>query len=753
VTDLSVSSSGDESSSSQRPAVYPSLDYDIFEGGGEMGDLARKLDWSATPLGPPETWSQSLRSAVGILLTSRFSMWMGWGPDLAFLYNDSYRHATIGDKHPRAFARPAREVWSEIWEDVNPRLQHVLSTGIATWDEALLLFLERSGYAEETYHTFSYSPLRDDDGSLAGVFCVVLEETERVISQRRLATVRELASELATGVWEEEVLSTIERRLKSNSKDLPFALVYLFDDEGNARLVCQSGVDGDHPVAPTMIRSDAVDSVWPIADVREGAATQTITDLHARYGVDLPSGFWDRPPREAAICPIARQGQDRSAGFLVAALNPYRRYDGSYAGFVDLVALQISSGFANVHAYEQERSHAAALSEAAERERQLRHDAERARAEAEMAGAQLREVFMKAPANIAVLRGPTHIFESANPLYMELVRHRDIIGKPAAEALPEVVEQGFIALLDSVYRTGEPFVANEMHVSLQRPGLSEPEDLFLNFVYQPLRDLEGAVSGILAHAVDVTPQVVARQTIVEQALELQEANRAKSRFLATMSHELRTPLNAIIGYCDLLSAEISGRLTAGQTQQLARVDAAARHLLLIIEEILTFSRIEAGREQVHMQEVDIAEIVRETALLLEPLARGKSLAFSCTTPDTLPGHTDVGKLRQILLNLVGNAVKFTDAGKVSVDVRRDREAVVIVVRDTGIGISPAEHARVFEPFLQVRHSADRLTGGTGLGLAVTRELVQLLNGEITLQSEPGRGSEFSVRLPITQRLA
>ena len=136
---------------------------DFLAGGGEMGALMRARDWTGTPLGPPETWPQSLRTVIRILLTSRYQMWMGWGPELSFFYNDAYR-PTLGVKHHRALGAPASEVWKEIWPDIGPRIEHVLRTGEATWDEALLLLLERSGYPEETYHTFSYSPLSDDSG-------------------------------------------------------------------------------------------------------------------------------------------------------------------------------------------------------------------------------------------------------------------------------------------------------------------------------------------------------------------------------------------------------------------------------------------------------------------------------------------------------------------------------------------------------------------------------------------------------------
>src|ERR1700754_494429 len=161
-------------------------------GGGDVGHDLLAVDWAATPLGPPESWPRSLASIVQVLLTSRFSMWMAWGPELTFFCDDAYLRDTLRKKYPWALARPAREVWAEIWPDIGPRIETVLRTGEATWDESLLLFLERSGYVEETYHTFSYSPLTDDEGAIVGMLCVVSEETERVIAERHMATLRDL---------------------------------------------------------------------------------------------------------------------------------------------------------------------------------------------------------------------------------------------------------------------------------------------------------------------------------------------------------------------------------------------------------------------------------------------------------------------------------------------------------------------------------------------------------------------------------
>src|SRR4051812_44764607 len=194
----------------------------IFDVQTEIGRDLAAVDWSATPLGPTESWPTSLRNVVRLQLASRFAMWMAWGPDLTFLCNEAYRRSTLGAKYPWALGRPAREVWSEIWPDIRPRIEAVITTGAATWDESLLLFLERSGYQEETYHTFSYSPITDDAGKIAGMLCVVSEETARVISERRMSIVRELGIALASAGTVDEVNTAAGRQLALAGKDVSF---------------------------------------------------------------------------------------------------------------------------------------------------------------------------------------------------------------------------------------------------------------------------------------------------------------------------------------------------------------------------------------------------------------------------------------------------------------------------------------------------------------------------------------------------
>jgi signal transduction histidine kinase len=231
--------------------------------------------------------------------------------------------------------------------------------------------------------------------------------------------------------------------------------------------------------------------------------------------------------------------------------------------------------------------------------------------------------------------------------------------------------------------------------------------------------------------------------------EAESANGAKSDFLAVMSHELRTPLAAIMGYQELLADGITGPITDQQGQQLGRIKASARHLLSLIDEILTFTRLDAGRETVLVEQMDVGEVMKQAAEIVEPLVHAKALTLKVVPPDPpVVIESDPTKVRQILVNLLSNAVKFTDTGTIALETRTSKNEVQIVVSDTGIGIQPDNLNRIFDPFWQVEQKATRRATGTGLGLTVCRRLANLIGGDIDVTSAPGQGTTFTVTLPI-----
>ncbi|HUR92611.1 MAG TPA: MHYT domain-containing protein [Gemmatimonadaceae bacterium] len=256
--------------------------------------------------------------------------------------------------------------------------------------------------------------------------------------------------------------------------------------------------------------------------------------------------------------------------------------------------------------------------------------------------------------------------------------------------------------------------------------------------------LAGGVANWAAVAMDNSRLLEAEQ---RARAEAERANSAKSDFLAVMSHELRTPLNAIIGYTDLILLGVDTD-PAHEKQKLDRIGFSARHLLALIDEILTFSRLEAGEEKLELEAADAGQILSEVEALMEPLALNNGIEFHCHRPNgAIPMQTDSRKVRQILVNLVSNAIKFAPRGEVTVSMEKVGDDIIYRTTDTGAGIAPEHHEKIFEAFWRVENTATRATGGTGLGLSLSRRLAQLLGGDLAVQSEIGRGSTFTLRVP------
>jgi signal transduction histidine kinase len=261
---------------------------------------------------------------------------------------------------------------------------------------------------------------------------------------------------------------------------------------------------------------------------------------------------------------------------------------------------------------------------------------------------------------------------------------------------------------------------------------------------EPGRSLEAAELRLVEHVARRVAQAVDAAQLYRTAVQ---ASRAKSSFLAVMSHELRTPLNAILGYADLILMGVPARVTDETRHQVERMRYSAAHLLELVEDVLSFARVEAGRDRVQVETVRLADVVGEAVGMVQPLATGKGLKLRRSVPDSATMSTDRAKLLRILHNLLSNAAKFTVEGSVELNGEVDGGYVVVEVRDTGIGIPPEHRERIFDPFWQVEQSPTRRHGGTGIGLGVARQLARLLGGDLTVESEPGKGSTFTLRLP------
>ncbi len=574
-----------------------------LKGGGTMGERIRSFDWSSHPMGPIERWPQSLRTALGICLDSRYPMAIWWGPRLCQLYNDGYI-PVLGDKHPRSLGQRGDECWAEIWDVVGPIYERVVTLGESTFASDLLLLMERNRYLEETYFTFSYSPIRDEAGGVGGNLITCTETTQRVISERRLSTLRDLGARAAGGEREEEACARAVEALAANPWDIPFALLYLAAPEGHAfHLAGSAGVPDGSDAAPAVVETGSgpgsergSDRGWPLAQLLAAGGAVAVQNLAARFDA-VPPGPWPDPPECALLLPLGAPGQDRPTGALVAGVSRRRVLDTGYRDFLRLVASQIASAIANARAYEEERRRAEALA---------------------------------------------------------------------------------------------------------------------------------------------------------------ELDRAKTVFFSNVSHEFRTPLTLLLGPLQDLLDDDGRPLPAAQREHVETAQRNALRLLKLVNTLLDFSRIEAGRTDAVYEPTDLAALTRELASVFRSAVEraGLTLTVDCETPeadDHEAVYVDREMWEKIVLNLLSNAFKFTLEGEIAVRLRHLRsqegDRVELTVSDTGAGIPAEEIPHLFERFRRVKVARARSQEGTGIGLALVHELVKLHGGAVRVESEPGRGSSFTVAIP------
>ena len=393
-------------------------------------------------------------------------------------------------------------------------------------------------------------------------------------------------------------------------------------------------------------------------------------------------------------------------------------------------------------------------------------EAELARAEATASERRLRDLFEQAPVAVAVMTGPDLVYSITSPRYVAMLGGRSLIGLPLREALPELAGQDVIETVKRVFDTGVPFSQRERMIRLDKSSTGALEEYYFDVGYQPLRDAAGRVYAVASAAYEVTDQVVARHALevaqrdgraardaAEAAQhEAEHANKAKSEFLAVMSHELRTPLNAIGGYTELMQLGIYGAVTSEQLVALERIQRSQRHLLGLINGVLNYSRVEAGAVHYEVEDVPLEETLSSCEALIAPQIRAKGLELVHNgTARGAMVRADREKLQQVVLNLLANSVKFTDGGgRIEVASAELPDGVMSIrVRDTGRGIPEGRLEHVFQPFVQVESGLTRSQDGVGLGLAISRDLARGMGGDLTVESEQGKGSVFTLTVPLS----
>lgn len=379
--------------------------------------------------------------------------------------------------------------------------------------------------------------------------------------------------------------------------------------------------------------------------------------------------------------------------------------------------------------------------------KQVQEARDRALAEAQAARTQLQRVFMQAPAAIQISRGPNHVTETANPLYLKLVGKHDIVGRPIREVFPELVGQGFLELLNRVYATGEPFIGKEMRAVFDRNDDGIEEESFWNFVYQPLVDGDGQVDGIMTHAVEVTEQVLARQEIEKKAEELasltealERSNQELDQFAYVASHDLKAPLRGIANLSEWLEEDLADQLTDESREHMNLLRGRVHRMEALIDGILQYSR--AGRVQ-QVETVNVSTLVSEVIELLAPPPEVSIVV----QPEMPTLKTERIPLEQVFMNLIGNAIKYAQRSdaRVQVSVRKEGRYYEFAIADNGSGIAPEYHQKIWGIFQRLE-ARDKVEG-TGVGLSIVKKIVESRGGRVWVKSEIGAGATFYFTWP------
>jgi PAS domain S-box-containing protein len=363
-------------------------------------------------------------------------------------------------------------------------------------------------------------------------------------------------------------------------------------------------------------------------------------------------------------------------------------------------------------------------------------------------------LLMQAPVAAALLTGPEHTFRLANPLYCRMVGHVNLVGKTYLEAVPESADTELPGTLDRVFQTGEPFVAHEYRVWMDRRGTGTLEECFFKFNLEPLKTADGAVYGMVAVAIDISELVHGRRVLEQSHAErskllgeLRAANQAKDEFLAMLGHELRNPLSPIVTALQLM--KMRGDLQSTKEQGI--IQRQVDHLIRLVDDLLDVSRITRGKVELRTETVEIAQVLARAVEMASMLFEQRRHRLTIDVASTgLLWCGDATRLAQVVSNLLTNAARYTDAGgDIRLRATREGDQVAISVKDNGRGLSPELRPRVFELFFQGHRGLDRAEGGLGIGLALVKNLVELHGGTVEALSEgPGQGSEFIVRLSL-----
>ncbi|KAI1105718.1 hypothetical protein F4804DRAFT_110083 [Jackrogersella minutella] len=808
------------------PISQPSFDWTrlpFTEDLPEHIQFARSRDWASTPLGPIENWSSDLRQMANLVMGSPNPVALYWGPEFTTIYNEAYV-ALAGAKHPKLMGQCYKEGWVEIWPELQPILESAWKSGQATMKNDDRLILQRNGFDEETFFSWSIVPLVGSDGSVIGLFNPAFENTRRKIAERRMLTLREVGEKTALARDVKSFWSQVNRGLDYNEDDVPFNLVYSVCEESDSDVssmhsgswvnppllmleACLGVPQGHRLLVESLNLRTSNEGFAPYMRESMSNAGQPII-LSAQDGT-LPEGLMDglawRGPGDACksivIFPVhPTTGSESVVGFIVMGVNPRRPYDDDYQLFINLLSRQLATSLASVVLFEEEirRGQKAAQMAAADRQ-ELTKQLHLRTQEVEESELKFTRMAEFAPVGMFIANHLGHI-TYCNDMWWDISRHNR---SQSVNSWMDSVKKDDRPALESIWHcllTDKIAITHEFRFKCSRHEGENVIDTWVLMSAYPEKDAHGGIKGIFGCVTNISQQKLAEQIQMHRREEAVELKRQQENFIDITSHEMRNPLSAILQCAD----EIAGTLAnvnpaeAGEHAESLRlamegcIEAAntitlcASHQKRIVDDILTLSKLDSQLLLVTPVDVQPFSVVQRVLKIFESElnTNGIEMKFQVKNRYLDLGidwvKLDPSRLLQVLINLMTNAIKFTQSrqnrsivvtldasseasGTPGSDVdysprdRSDKNDLTdhpdwgtgekinlhFSIQDTGRGLDEHERKLLFQRFSQATPRTHVQYGGSGLGLFISRILTELQGGQIGVTSQKGIGSTFS----------
>ncbi|KAH9892971.1 hypothetical protein F4778DRAFT_302402 [Xylariomycetidae sp. FL2044] len=786
--------------------------------------FARTRDWASTPLGPIESWSAELRAMANMVMGSPHPAAMYWGREFIAIYNEAYV-AMAGQKHPTLMGQSYKEGWGELWSEVAPVFEGAWESGQATMKNDDRLIMNRNGFDEETFFSWSIVPLVGEDGSVVGLYNPAFENTRRKVAERRMLTLREVGEKTALardikGFWRQ-----VNAGLEYNEEDVPFSLVYSVTEDPESDV---SSMHSGSYVNPPQLSLEASLGVpqghrclMPSLDLRtsnEGFAPYMRDSmsnsgkpivLSAQEGT-IPEGLMDgfawRGGSEACqsivIFPVhPTTGSESVVGFIVMGINPRRPFDDDYELFINLLSRQLATSLASVVLFEEEirRGQKAAQMAAADRQeltKQL-HLRTREVEESELKFTRMAEF---APVGMFIADHQGHI-TYCNDMWWDISRHnRSRSVNTWMESVKDEDRPGLKEVWHQLI-SEKVAITHEFRFKWSRHDGDHIIDTWVLMSAYPERDYNGGIKGIFGCITNISQQKLAEQIQMHRREEAVELKRQQENFIDITSHEMRNPLSAILQCADEIAGTLSGYSTSSEGKKQSEnlklalegcleaantITLCASHQKRIVDDILTLSKLDSQLLLVTPVNVQPLAVVQRVLKMFESElnTNGIEMKFQVKNRYLDMGvdwvKLDPSRLLQVLINLMTNAIKFTqgrpersiivtlDASR-EISERTDTEISYFTsdradrnlltdnpdwgdgekinlhfsVQDTGRGLDEHERKLLFQRFSQATPRTHVQYGGSGLGLFISRILTELQGGQIGVSSQKGVGSIFS----------